>query len=54
LAALQAERDTYLRALHAWAWQQVTPQELQEWAEDDAEEGVSFDQMLQELESREP
>lgn len=50
LTALQAERDACLRSLHAWAWERVTAEELDRWAQDEAEEGVTFAELLQKLE----
>jgi len=52
IAALQAERDDYIRGLHAWAWQQVSPEELQRWAEEEEENGLSFSQVLEALDQQ--
>jgi hypothetical protein len=52
IAGLQAERDAYLRQLHAWAWAQVLPEELQRWADEEEENGVSFSQVLEALDQR--
>ncbi len=49
IAGLQAERDAYLRGLHAWAWEQVSPEELRRWVEEEEENGLSFSQVLEAL-----
>jgi len=46
---LTEERDAYLRCLHAWAWDRVPEEELRRWAEDESEEGATFEQVLQML-----
>ena len=49
LAALHAECEAYRRSLHAWAWEQVTEEEVERWAREEPE-GVSFAQLLARLE----
>ncbi len=39
LRELSAERDHYRRALHAWAKERISAEELQQWMKQDEEDG---------------
>jgi hypothetical protein len=49
IAALQAERDAYRRALYAWALEQITDEDLQRYSR--SEDGLPLDEFIGELET---
>jgi SMC interacting uncharacterized protein involved in chromosome segregation len=44
--ALTAERDQYLRVVHAWAKQKISAGELQRWMNEAEEEGGSLMELI--------
>jgi hypothetical protein len=48
MAALQAERDAYRRAVYAWALEQITDEDLERYAHSEA--GLPLDDFIADLE----
>jgi hypothetical protein len=51
LVAVQAERDEYLRFLYAWSRKQHSRDELERWASEEREAGVSYEEIIAASES---